>query len=139
MSTRISGTARITGSTTAAISQGSRVRSYQSGRICAHGDCDTILSVYNPSKYCTVHAGLAPGGRTRAMPRAITEVACEHCGSLFLTANPARKFCSDRCRMAAFARRKRAAVRAERRLRQTAALQVVASAPDERGAGVSAA
>lgn len=122
MSTRISGTARITGTTTAAISQGSRVHSYQSGRICAHGDCDTILSVYNPSKYCTVHSRCTLGGRTRAMPRPITEVACGHCGSVFQTANPARKFCSDRCRMAAFARRKRAAVRAERRLRQAAAL-----------------
>ena len=78
-------------------------------------------------------------GGLDAMPRPITEIACEHCGSVFLTANPARKFCSDRCRMAAFARRKRAAVRAERRLRQAAALQVVTSAPDERGAGVSAA
>ena len=120
MSTRISGTTRIMGSTTASISQGSRVRSYQSGRTCAHGDCDTILSIYNPSKYCTVHSGLAMGRRTRAMPRPIKEVACGHCGSAFQTANPARKFCSDRCRMAAFARRKRAAVRAQRRLRQDA-------------------
>ncbi len=120
MTTRISGTTRITGTMTASISRGSRVRSYQSGRTCAHGDCNTILSVYNPSKYCTVHAGFALSGRTRSMPRPITEVACEHCGSTFQTANPARKFCSDRCRMAAFARRKRAAVRAERRLRQEA-------------------
>lgn len=123
MGTRITGTMRITGTRTSAITQGDRVRSYQSGRLCACSGCDTILSIYNPSAYCTVHAKLAACGRKRSTPRPITGVACDHCGTVFETANVARKFCSDRCRMAAFARRKRAAVRAESRLQQASALE----------------
>ena len=46
------------------------------------------------------------------------DVACEHCGEVFQTANRARRYCSDRCRMAAFARRKRAAERAKARRRE---------------------
>jgi endogenous inhibitor of DNA gyrase (YacG/DUF329 family) len=108
------------------------VRSYQSGRICAHFECGTILSIYNPSKYCTVHAKLAASGRRRGTPRPIREVACEQCGTVFETGNQARKFCSDRCRMAAFARRKRAAQRAEIRLQKEQALQAMTPAPGER-------
>ena len=108
MSTRITGTLNPWGP----VSQACRVRSYQSGRICAHPDCDTILSIYNPAKYCTVHRSLAANGRRRGTPRPIREVACEQCGTVFETGNQARKYCSDRCRMAAFARRKRAALRA---------------------------
>jgi hypothetical protein len=136
MGTRISGKSRITGTLTAAISRGSRVRSYQSGRICTHSECDTILSVYNPSKFCTVHDKLA-SGRKHPTPRPVAEVACERCGLVFETANPARKFCSDRCRMAAFARRKRSAVR-ESRLQQEKAFQAAVAA-DGRGDAVDAA
>ena len=131
MSTRISGS-RI--GATAAISQGSRVRRYQSGRICGHSECDTVLSVYNPSRYCAVHAQLGIGRRRRGVEHRTVEVACAHCGSQFETANTHRKFCSDRCRMAAFARRKRAALRAERLQREA-----MATAPEERDAVVSAA
>jgi endogenous inhibitor of DNA gyrase (YacG/DUF329 family) len=139
MSTRISGTSRITGTLTSGVSRGSRVRSYATGRTCGHGECDTILSVYNPAKYCAVHAGLAIG-RKRSMPRPVTEVVCARCGVTFETANPARKFCSDRCRMAAFARRKRAAVRAERRLQQEQqAPQAVARSAAQRTTAVDAA
>jgi endogenous inhibitor of DNA gyrase (YacG/DUF329 family) len=130
MSTRISGTPRIMGTPTRAISRGDRVRSYENGRICGHSECETILSVYNPSKYCALHAHLATG-RRRSAPRPVTEVACERCGLMFETANPARKFCGDRCRMAAFAWRKRAAVRAESQARATPA---TALATEERGA-----
>ena len=31
------------------------VRSYKANRICKYDGCKTILSRYNPSKYCTVH------------------------------------------------------------------------------------
>ena len=79
------------------VSQANRVRSYQSGRVCAHSECGTILSIYNPAKYCTVHAAAAAGGRRRT-PRPIREVACEQCGTVFETGNQARKYCSDRCR-----------------------------------------
>lgn len=126
MTTRITGTLNPWGPA----SHTNRVRSYQRGRICAHVECDTILSIYNPSKYCTVHAGLAASGRRRGMPRPIREVACEQCGTVFETSNQARKFCSDRCRMAAFARRKRAALRTESRLQKAYALQAGTLAPD---------
>ena len=128
MTTRITGTLNPWGP----ISQANRVRSYQSGRVCAHAECGTVLSIYNPSKYCTVHAKLAANGRRRGAPRPIRELACAQCGTVFETGNQARKFCSDRCRMAAFARRKRAAVRAELRLQKAQALQAVAPAPDGR-------
>jgi endogenous inhibitor of DNA gyrase (YacG/DUF329 family) len=121
MSTRITGTLNPWGPA----SRAHRVRSYQSGRICAHPDCDTILSVYNPARYCTIHASLAAGGRRRGTPRPIREVACEQCGTVFETGNQARKYCSDRCRMAAFARRKRAAQKAH-------ALQAATPASGER-------
>ncbi len=137
MSTRISGTPRIMGTPTRAISHGDRVRFYQNGRICGHSECETILSVYNPLKYCAVHAHLATE-RRRPTPRPVTEVACERCGLVFETANPARKFCSDRCRMAAFAQRKRAAVRAENRPEEQT-LQAMTRAADGRDAVVDAA
>ena len=135
MTTRITGTLNPWGP----ISQANRVRSYQSGRICSHPECDTILSVYNPSKYCAMHAGLTSGGRRRGAPRPIREVACEHCGSVFETGNQARKYCSDRCRMAAFARRKRAAIRAESRRQKALALQAAAPPPDGERTSVGSA
>jgi endogenous inhibitor of DNA gyrase (YacG/DUF329 family) len=79
-----------------------------------------------------MHATMAVSGRRRGTPRPIREVACEQCGTVFETGNQARKYCSDRCRMAAFARRKRAAIRAENLLQKAQALQAVAPAPDER-------
>ena len=128
MTTRITGTLNPWGP----VSQANRVRSYQSGRICFHPECDTILSIYNPSRYCSMHAALAASGRRRGVPRPIREIACEQCGTVFETGNQARKFCSDRCRMAAFARRKRAALRAESHLRKQQALLAAAPAPDGR-------
>lgn len=130
MSTRI--TTRITGTLNpwAPACQARRVRSYQRGRVCAQAGCGTILSIYNPSKYCTVHAALGAGGRRRGI-RQIREVACEHCGTVFATGNQTRKYCSDRCRMAAFARRKRAALRAADSPAGVQALQT-AQAPDGR-------
>ena len=138
MGTRISGTSRITGTLTASVSRGDRVRSHQSGRTCGCSACNTILSVYNPSTYCALHASLAVA-RRRSIPGPATEVACARCGDSFETSNPARKYCSDRCRMADFARRKRAAVRAESRVQPEQALQAVAPASDGREAVVSAA
>ena len=88
------------------------------GRVCAHEGCDTILSIYNPATYCSAHASEGFSRRRRAGTRAAREVVCEHCGHEFETRNQHRKYCSDRCRMAAFARRKRAAERALRRIEQ---------------------
>lgn len=104
-----------------AVSQQDRVRVHRRGRICAQPGCDTILSVYNPAKYCSAHVQESQSSRRRRLAAVPREVACEHCGSPFATTNEHRKYCSDRCRMAAFARRKRAAERAVRRLDQRAA------------------
>jgi predicted nucleic acid-binding Zn ribbon protein len=97
------------------------VRAHQRGRICAHEGCATILSIYNPSKYCSAHTQQTQ--RRRGEIRPILEVACANCGAPFQTGNPKRKFCSDRCRMAAFARRKRAAQRRDARLAVSAAVR----------------
>lgn len=133
IATRITGTLNPRGP----VSQAKRVRSYQGGRVCAHAACGTILSIYNPSKYCTVHAALGANGRRRGL-RPIREVACEHCGTVFATGNEARKYCSDRCRMAAFARRKRAALRAADSQARVQALQTAAP-PDGRREPVGSA
>ncbi len=135
MTSRLTGTLNPLGP----VSQANRVRSYQSGRVCAHSECGTILSIYNPARFCTVHAAAAAGGRRRGSPRPIREVACEQCGTVFETGNQARKFCSDRCRMAAFARRKRAAIRAEIRLQKGQSLQATTPASDARESVGSAA
>ncbi len=45
------------------ISRANRVRVHQSGRVCAHAGCATILSIYNPAKYCSVHLEQAQGRR----------------------------------------------------------------------------
>jgi endogenous inhibitor of DNA gyrase (YacG/DUF329 family) len=97
-----------------------RVAVRERGRICAHEGCDTILSIYNPTRFCAAHVEEARSRRRRALQVART-VACGHCGALFETKNAHRKYCSDRCRMAAFARRKRAAERAQRALRERTA------------------
>jgi hypothetical protein len=97
----------------ASTSKAGRVRSHESGRVCAQSGCHTVLSIYNSTDYCALHALSAARDRrhpTQAL--AVREVTCAHCGMAFETPNPTRRFCSDRCRMAAFARRKRAAVRA---------------------------
>ena len=32
-----------------------RIPAYGHGRVCAAPGCDTVLSTYNPSPYCSVH------------------------------------------------------------------------------------
>ena len=103
------------------VSQTDRVAVRERGRICAHKGCDTILSIYNPAKFCSAHVDEALGRRRRPGLRAARAVACQHCGEEFETRNGRRMYCSDRCRMAAFARRRRAAERAKRRLQQSTA------------------
>jgi hypothetical protein len=97
-------------------SKSGRVRSHEGGRVCAQSTCATILSIYNPTRFCTLHAQSAACDRRRcAQEHAVREVTCAHCGAAFETHNQARRFCGDRCRMAAFARRKRAALRSQLR------------------------
>jgi endogenous inhibitor of DNA gyrase (YacG/DUF329 family) len=95
------------------VSRTERIRAHGRGRVCAHEGCETILSVYNPARFCAVHLKAEAGRRGQTRTR--RAVACEQCGLLFETPNPQRRYCSDRCRMAAFARRKRAALRAAKR------------------------
>ena len=87
----------------------SPVRVRPRGRRCAKEECATILSIYNPTNYCCLHQG--PGAAKRTRPRsdgAVLERRClfANCGELFETRNPRRLYCSDRCRMAAFALRR---------------------------------
>jgi endogenous inhibitor of DNA gyrase (YacG/DUF329 family) len=107
-------------------SETERVRLYARGRVCAHPGCPTILSVYNPARFCAAHLQQARP-RRRQISLVPHEVSCESCGTPFETSNPRRRYCSDRCRMAAFARRSRAQKRAERQGEALAA----ALAPDE--------
>jgi len=37
---------------------GRPLRTYGKGRVCAHNGCDTIVSLYNPLKYCSLHEKL---------------------------------------------------------------------------------
>jgi hypothetical protein len=89
------------------------------GRICAHDGCDTILSIYNPAKNCSAHVTDALNRPRRGSPLRDRRTACEHCGEEFETRHLRRRYCSDRCRMAAFASRRRAE-RAARLLQEQA-------------------
>ena len=89
------------------------LRTYARGRVCAAESCATVLSVYNGAAFCALHDCVMASRPRRALHPA-RERACDHCGTVFETVNAARRFCSDRCRMAAFARRKRAATRQAR-------------------------
>jgi hypothetical protein len=82
------------------------LKTYPRGRVCGENECDTVLSSYNPSSFCALHD--RPVSPTRRTSRPVSELVCEHCGTAFETSNPQRRYCSDCCRMAAFARRKRA-------------------------------
>jgi len=91
--------------------RGCRARTYQTGRTCSYPGCTTRLSVYNPSPTCALHTEVVRAGTRRSSdapvrrePEART-CAFEPCGRGFVTANPARKYCSDACRMRAFQRR----------------------------------
>jgi len=103
--------ARISGSLVrgAPATQAERVRTYTAGRMCAVEGCQTVLSIYNPSRFCGLHSAPDRAGARRRPLRPLRRCACEHCGAEYETTNPVRKYCSDRCRMAAFAIRQRSA------------------------------
>ena len=87
-----------------------RLTTYGSGRVCAADGCSTVLSSYNPSQYCCLHGHGWAGDRSeqrqyRARPELTRSCANPSCGREFLTTNPHRKYCSDRCRMRAFQQR----------------------------------
>jgi hypothetical protein len=83
-------------------------KTYGSGRVCRVEGCGTLLSAYNPSSICALHSGgwkdeLKRTTR-RQRPREEMTRYCsfEPCGREFVTSNPAKKYCSDACRMRAF-------------------------------------
>jgi hypothetical protein len=84
----------------------SRPQTFGRGRVCQVDGCGTLLSIYNPAPFCAVHSrclrltdAVAP-----AVTKPVIEVRCAYtgCGASFLTRNPRRVYCSDRCRHAAF-------------------------------------
>jgi len=89
------------------------VRTYGAGRVCAARGCLTRLSRYNPSEFCTVHgrSAVATGEPRQRHDAPLLTRRCAYapCSHEFTTANSARKYCSDRCRMRAFQERQRLA------------------------------
>jgi hypothetical protein len=81
--------------------------------------CGTRLSAYNPSAVCALHGGgwqddfRRTTRKTRHREEMTRSCAYEPCGREFVTANPAKKYCSDACRMKAFQARVMAARRME--------------------------
>ena len=88
-----------------------RPRTYGAGRVCAADGCDTVLSSYNPSSVCCLHSqGWTLHRRSverhaAGRPELVGTCQNPHCGQPFVTTNPAKKYCCDRCRMQAFQRR----------------------------------
>ena len=70
--------------------------------------CGTRLSAYNPSSVCALHGGSWEEEYHRTTRKATQReeiarhCAFEQCGREFTTTNPAKKYCSDACRMKAF-------------------------------------
>ncbi len=84
-------------------------RTHARGRVCAAPGCATVLSVYNPDALCALHHSLEDHHRQAARARGpLTARSCETCGAPFQAASPARRFCSDACRMTAFYARRKA-------------------------------
>lgn len=85
-----------------------KTRTYGAGRICMVDGCGTRLSAYNPSSVCALHGGSWEEEYHRSTRKATQReeiarhCAFEQCGREFATTNPAKKYCSDACRMKAF-------------------------------------
>ena len=85
-----------------------KTKTYGIGRICTMDGCGTRLSAYNPSRVCALHGGAWQddyhrSGRKSSQREEFTRrCAFEPCGREFATTNPAKKYCSDACRMKAF-------------------------------------
>jgi len=85
-----------------------KTKTYGIGRICIIDGCGTRLSAYNPSSVCALHGGAWQDDYHRSARKAsqreeiARRCAFEPCGREFATTNPAKKYCSDACRMKAF-------------------------------------
>jgi endogenous inhibitor of DNA gyrase (YacG/DUF329 family) len=110
------------------VSRGQQLQRWAKDRVCAAEGCTTVLSVYNASHYCSVHAPARQTALRRRPVRPVREVECAYCGTPFTTANPVRRYCSDRCRMAAFSWRQKVAAG----LKAVPSARPVSSLPDLR-------
>jgi hypothetical protein len=86
-------------------------QTYGVGRRCGAEGCETVLSKYNPSDVCAVHTIVQAEPARRRTPRRTCEPTSGTCqlegrGRAFVTTSRTRKYCSDRCRVKAFALRK---------------------------------
>lgn len=91
-----------------AVDDAGRPKTYGAGRVCELEGCDTLLSRYNPSALCCLHGrGWSEARLERCVERKQLVRLCrlESCAREFVTTNPARKYCSDYCRMRANAAR----------------------------------
>jgi hypothetical protein len=94
-----------------------KTKTYGIGRICRVDGCGTRLSAYNPSSVCALHGGswqedFHHATRKSSQREEISRrCAFDPCGREFTTTNPAKKYCSDACRMKAFQARVMAARR----------------------------
>jgi len=94
-----------------------KTKTYGAGRVCVVEGCGTRLSAYNPSSVCALHGGAWQDDYHRSTRKAsqreeiARRCAFEPCGREFATTNPAKKYCSDACRMKAFQARVMAARR----------------------------
>jgi len=85
-----------------------RTKTYGTGRVCNVEGCQTRLSAYNPSDICALHSGswhddMRYSSRKRHEREEITRnCSFAPCSREFVTYNPAKKYCSDACRMRAF-------------------------------------
>jgi len=85
-----------------------KTKTYGIGRICIIDGCGTRLSAYNPSSVCALHGGAWQDDYHRSARKASRReeisrrCAFEPCGREFATTNPAKKYCTDACRMKAF-------------------------------------
>ena len=83
-----------------------KTKTYGAGRICMVDGCGTRLSAYNPSSVCALHGGWQEDITAPAQGHAArgdhAPLRFEQCGREFITTNPAKKYCSDACRMKAF-------------------------------------
>ena len=99
-----------------------RVTAFGRGRVCTADGCTTVLSEYNPSAYCVVHAEREATSRARRSRSAGSSLdrqtpaarQCARCEEWFDGANPRRVYCSDHCRVMAFYARKRRSVEEDR-------------------------
>lgn len=85
--------------------------------VCGFRDCNRkFYPSYDQRKYCSKKCQQAEGNAKRpyrTKERVVNEVACEKCGIIFTTESKTKKFCSRKCNLSAYAKRKRARGKSE--------------------------